>query len=91
MSELEVLRIAGEILALAGVLFTAVWRLTRVLVALGQKLDGLSGRLDEMNGSVERVDKRLIDLDAGANRQLEVNAWVAGRLGENMPKKQEPI
>ena len=84
MSELEVLRIAGEILALAGVLFTAVWRLTRVLMALGQKLDGLSDRLDKMNGSVAR-------LDVGANRQLEVNAWVAGRLGENMPKKQEPI
>ena len=90
MSELEVLRVAGEILAVAGVLLTAVWRLTRVLVALGRKLDGLSDRLDKMNGSVARVDQRLIDLDVGANRQLEVNAWVAGRLGENMPKKQGP-
>lgn len=93
MSEAETIRLIGEILGVVGILAAGFWRLAvhvrnwakKILTAVDDtavKLNGVNARLDKVNGSI----KRLTDSELEIREDM---AWLAGKIGEEAPRRRD--
>jgi hypothetical protein len=81
MTEIELIRLVGEIIGVIAAFFGGFLWIARLLWKTHTKLDGVNSRLDKLNGSVAKHEGELI-------AQKELNAWFSGVLGEPKPGEQ---